>query len=158
MADLLGRARSSWPSGSFAKNLADYLAHSCLDLGSEEPAIFVAAQAMSNGRTILALLIALAVALLPAAGGAGVNVQSPAPADTSVMEGMPDCCPPTANLCEKAMDDCATMATCALKCFSFVGTSSTVVFPSTFATMTASFAAKPLSSQTGSPPFRPPRA
>jgi hypothetical protein len=114
---------------------------------------------MSNGRTILALLIALAVALLPAAGSAGASVKSPAPADMSVMEDMPDCCPPQANPCEKALDNCASMATCALKCFSFAGTaSSIIVFPSIFARMTASFAANPFSSQTGSPPFRPPRA
>jgi hypothetical protein len=112
---------------------------------------------MSNGRTILALLIALAVALLPAAGGAGVK--SPAPAGMSVMEDMPDCCPQKDDPCDKAMDNCASMATCALTCFSFAGTaSSIIVFPSTFARMTASFAANPLSSQTGSPPFRPPRA
>jgi hypothetical protein len=131
--------------------------HSCLDLGTEGPAIFVPARAMSNGRTILALLIALAVALLPAAGGAGVK--SPAPAGMSVMEDMPDCCPYKADPCEKAMDNCGTMATCALKCFSFAGTaSSIIVSPSTFASITISFAANPLSSQTGSPPFRPPRA
>ena len=112
---------------------------------------------MNVGRTILALLIALSIALLPAAGGAGVK--SPAPAGMSVMEGMPDCCLPQANPCEKAMDDCGSMATCALKCFSSSGiASSIIVFPSTFARMTASFAANPLSSQTNSPPFRPPRA
>jgi hypothetical protein len=110
---------------------------------------------MSNGRTILALLIALSVALLPAAGGAGIK--SPAPAGMSVMEDMPDCCPHNANPCQKGMDDCAAMATCALKCFSFAGISSIVVFPLAFVRMTASFAANPFSSQTGSPPFRPPR-
>jgi hypothetical protein len=111
---------------------------------------------MSNGRTILALLIALSVALLPTAGGAGVK--SPAPAGMSVMEDMPDCCPHKANPCEKAMDDCAAMATCALKCFSFAVTSSSIiVFPSTFASMMIPLAANPFASQTGSPPFRPPR-
>jgi hypothetical protein len=111
---------------------------------------------MSNARTILALLIAFAVALLPAAGGAGVK--SPAPAGMSVMEDMPDCCPQKADPCDKAMDNCGSMATCALKCFSFVGTSSIIVFPSTVASTTIPFAANPLSSQPGSPPFRPPRA
>jgi hypothetical protein len=112
---------------------------------------------MNVGRTILALLIALSVAMLPAAGGAGVK--SLAPAGMSVMEDMPDCCPQKADPCEKAMDDCAAMATCALKCFSFAGAaSSIIVFPSTFASMTIPFAANPFSSQTGSPPFRPPRA
>jgi hypothetical protein len=109
---------------------------------------------MSIGRTILALLIALSVAILPAAG-AGVSSKSPEPADMSMMEDMTDCCP---HPCEKAMDDCAAMATCALKCFSFTGTSSSsIVFPSTSAKMTLSFAGNPFSSQTGAPPFRPPR-
>jgi hypothetical protein len=111
---------------------------------------------MSNGRTTLTLLIALAVAMLPAAGGAGVK--SPAPAGMSAMEDMPDCCPQKADPCEKAMVDCAAMATCTLKCFSFVGAaSSIIVFPSTFASMTIPFAANSFASQTGSPPFRPPR-
>ena len=114
---------------------------------------------MGIGRTILAVLIALSVATLPAAGGAGVSAKSPEPADMSMMEDMTDCCPHKANPCEKAMDDCAAMATCVLKCFSFAGTSSsTIVFPSTSAKMTASFATNSFSSQTGSPPFRPPRA
>ena len=43
-----------------------------------------------------------------------------------------DCCPHKANPCEKAMEDCTAMATCALKCFNFAGTlSSAIVFPST---------------------------
>ena len=111
---------------------------------------------MNVGRTILALLIALAVALLPAAGGAGVK--SPAPAGMSVMEDMPDCCPQKTDPCAKAMDDCAAMATCALKCFSFAGAaSSIIVFPSTFASLAIPLAANPFASQPGSPPFRPPR-
>ena len=113
---------------------------------------------MRIGHTIVTLLIALSVALLPAAASAGVSVKSPEAAGVSMTEDMPDCCPHKVNPCEKAMDDCAAMATCALKCFSFVGTSSIIVFPSAFAKMTASFAANPFSSQAGSPPFRPPRA
>jgi hypothetical protein len=47
---------------------------------------------MGTGRTILAVLIALSVAILPAAGGVGVSVKSPEPADMSMMEDMTDCC------------------------------------------------------------------
>jgi hypothetical protein len=113
---------------------------------------------MGIGRTILALLLALSVAMLPAASGAGVSVKSPEPMDMSMMEEMTDCCPHKANPCEKAMDDCAAMATCVLKCFSFAGTlSSIIVFPSACAKMATFFANNPFSSQTGSPPFRPPR-
>jgi hypothetical protein len=113
---------------------------------------------MCLGRIIVALQIAFSVAILPAAGSAGVSVKSPEAAAVSMTEDMPDCCPHKANPCEKAMDDCAAMATCALKCFSFLGTFAVIVFPSAFAKMTASFVANPLCSQAGSPPFRPPRA
>jgi hypothetical protein len=113
---------------------------------------------MGIGRTILAILIALSVAVLPAVGAAVVTSQSAAPAGMSMTDDM-DCCPHKANPCEKAMEDCTAMATCALKCFSFAGTSSsTIVFPLTYAKMTASFASNPFPSQAGSPPFRPPRA
>jgi len=119
---------------------------------------------MGIGRTILALLVALSVAMLPPAAGAGVSAKSPHQADMSTTEDMSmpedmhDCCPPT-NPCDHAMDNCGSMATCALKCFSFAGTSfSIVVFPSTFARMIAPLERNPFSSQMGTPPFRPPRA
>ena len=119
---------------------------------------------MNIGRTILALLVAVSVAMLPAAAGAGVGSKSPHQAgmsmteDMSIAEGMHDCCPPKANPCGHAMDDCGSMATCALKCFSFAGTSSSiVVFPSNFAKMIAPCERSPFSSQMGTPPFRPPR-
>jgi hypothetical protein len=118
---------------------------------------------MSTGRTILALLISLSVALLPAAAGAGVSSKSPDQADmsmtedVSMTEDMHDCCPPMANPC--AMDNCGSMAICALKCFSFAGTSSEIiVFSATSVKMIAPFERNPFSSQTGAPPFRPPRA
>jgi hypothetical protein len=119
---------------------------------------------MSIGRTILALLIALSVAMLPAAAGARVSVTSADATEMSAMTDMLDCCPhiadtcDKANACDKAMADCGSMATCALTCFSFAGTSfSTIVFPSIAARMPAPIAAHPVSSQTSSPPFRPPR-
>jgi hypothetical protein len=95
--------------------------------------------------------------MLPAAVGAVVSVKSPEAAGISITEDMPDCCPHKANPCEKAMDDCGAMATCPLKCFSFVETSAVTILPSAFATMMAAFTADLFSSQAGSPPFRPPR-
>ncbi len=119
---------------------------------------------MRSGRTILALLVALSVAMLPAAAGAGVSSKSPHRADMSMTkdmsmtEAMPDCCPHMANPCDRAMDDCGTMAGCVLKSFSFAGTSSSIiVFPAIFAKVIAPIERNPLSSQTGTPPFRPPR-
>ena len=124
---------------------------------------------MNIDRTILALLVALSVAMLPAAAASGVSARSAhqadmsmtenmaMPEDMSMTEDMHDCCPPKANPCH-AMDGCGSMATCVLKCFSFAGTSfSIVVFPSTFARMIAPLERNPFSSQLGTPPFRPPR-
>ena len=120
---------------------------------------------MSIGRTILALLVSLSVAMLPAAAGAGASSKSPDRADMSITEDvsmsedMHDCCPPMANPCDHAMDNCGSMATCVLKCFSFASTSSEIiVFPATSVKMIAPFERNPFSSQTGAPPFRPPRA
>jgi hypothetical protein len=134
---------------------------------------------MRIGRTILALLIALSVAMLPAAAGAGsrssasadmsgsdmsatdmpssdMSATDMAAMDMSAMEG--DCCPHKANPCDKA-NDCATMAACALKCFSFAGAAwSVITFPASFANLAIPFGDGPPPSQTGSPPFRPPRA
>ena len=119
---------------------------------------------MNIGRTILALLVALSVAMLPAAAGAGVGSKSPHQAgmsmteDMSIAEGMHDCCPPKANPCGHAMDDCGSMAGCVLKSFSFAGTSSSViVFPATSVKVIAPSEHNPFSSQTSAPPFRPPR-
>ena len=69
---------------------------------------------MNVGRTIFALLIALSVAMLPAAGGVSAAVKSTEMADMSGMDDM-DCCPQKANPCDKAMDGCSSMATCALR-------------------------------------------
>jgi hypothetical protein len=127
--------------------------------GTAKAAIFRSeSRSMNIGRIVLALLIALSVGMLPAASGAGLNVKPAESAGMSAMQEMPDCCPHKANPCGKAMDDCGAMATCALKCFSFAGTSSSIiVFASVFARMTALFATNAFSAQTGSPPFRPPR-
>ncbi len=112
---------------------------------------------MQIGRTILALLIALSVAMLPAVGGAGAIAKSADMTAMAAMEDM-DCCPHKTNPCDKAMDDCASMATCALKCFSFSATTlSDIVFPLRVASLSPLFGAQLFHSQTGSPPFRPPR-
>jgi hypothetical protein len=111
---------------------------------------------MNLGRTILALLIALSVAMLPAVGAAGLGVKPADMVDMSAMEDM-DCCPPDANPC-KDMDKCASMAACALKCFSASQPSfSAIIFPSQLASLTPSLGTDPFHSRTSSPPFRPPR-
>jgi hypothetical protein len=111
---------------------------------------------MDVGRTILAFVIALSVAMLPAAAGMGVALKSAGMSDMSVMGD--DCCPPEANPCDMAANGCTTMATCALKCFSFVSNvSSPLVYPRTVANVVPLFESGHFRSQVGSPPFRPPR-
>ena len=94
---------------------------------------------MQLGRTILILLLALSVALLPTKGGAAVSAKSADMSDMSVsmdyvsssMDDM-DCCPhkkPPSS--EKAIDGCcSSMATCPMNYFGIAGTSSLIIFPS----------------------------
>ena len=116
---------------------------------------------MQLGRTILILLLALSVALLPTKGGAAVSAKSADMSDMSAsmdyvsssMDDM-DCCPhkkPPSS--EKAIDGCcSSIATCPMNCFGIAGTSSLIIFPSLLGDLPFSLASNPLHSQTGSPP------
>ena len=105
-------------------------------------------------RTILALLIALSVATLPTAGGVALVAKS---VDVPMSELMDDCDHPVMP-CHKAMNDCQSMAACALKCFNFSGTSfSVLLFPLVLTERAPALTDGPFHSQTSSPPFRPPR-
>src|SRR5437588_7987289 len=114
---------------------------------------------MHLGRTILILLVALSVAMLPAMGAAPVTVKSADMSDmSSSMDDMHDCCPHKKLPLEKAIGDCcSSMATCPMNCFGFTGTSSLIFFPLLLGSLPMFTASNPLRSQTGSPPFRPPR-
>lgn len=106
----------------------------------------------------MALLIAVSVAVLPAAGAAAFKLKSQDATEMSADEPMHECCPPAANPCDKAMDDCGTMATCAVKCFSCsTFESSLLSFPLKLAGLMPLFDGNNFNSQGGSPPFRPPR-
>ena len=109
------------------------------------------------GRTILALLVALSVAVLPAVAAAASIAKS---GNVAISTGAADCHhhasqPDHHN---KTMDECACMAACAFSSFSFatplvtgvlLRTSVTVVQP--VRTDNAVFA------YIETPPFRPPR-
>jgi hypothetical protein len=111
---------------------------------------------MSSARTILIFLIALSVALLPAASGAGLASKSADTIEMSAMEDM-DCCPHKANPCDR-MGGCASMAACALHCFNFaVGGVQLPIFALTLANNMPVLQDDNVPSQLGSPPFRPPR-
>ena len=117
---------------------------------------------MNIGRTILALLVALSVAMLPAVASANIAVKSTdmtemadmtGMADMAAMEDM-DCCPHKAKAC----DHCSSMATCQLTHFGFFATSaSDIIFPSVAASLSPLSGANGFHPQEGNPPFRPPR-
>jgi len=114
---------------------------------------------MAFARTILALVTALSVAVLPAAGDAAVNSKSYHATEMTAAGPMDDCCPHVANRCDKAAHECRSIATCALHCFSFTGgQSSPLVYPRRIGHVVPTFESVGLYTHTGSPPFRPPRA
>jgi hypothetical protein len=109
---------------------------------------------MSICRTILALLIAVSVAMLPAVGVAQLDVKSADMTEMSSMEDM-DCCPNKANPCDQA--SCPSMANCALNCFSFASPATIFIYPAMLADQLPLLQAGNLDPHSGSPPFRPPR-
>jgi hypothetical protein len=107
---------------------------------------------MRAGRVILALLIALSVALLPAASGSAVA--SAASAVTAVDH---DCCPTPDTPCDKAMDGCASMAACALKTLNLMAAAPTAALFVSGAALQPWRISHSLDSERGPPPLRPPR-
>jgi hypothetical protein len=111
---------------------------------------------MAFARTILGILIALSVVMLPAAGAAALKLKSQDATETSASEPILDCCPVKPKPCDK--DDCGSMATCAIKCFKyFADISSSFAHPFTLADVMPPLKSIGFNSQIRSPPFRPPR-
>jgi hypothetical protein len=125
---------------------------------------------MWTARRILALLVAVSLALLPAAGHANMAAKATMPAaghmathdmamedmTMSAMDDM-DCCPHKSQHPHKAVDDCATALGCVL-CVGFLAPVLTdLVSPVLLTSSAILFVSTPFDSQTGSPPFRPPR-
>jgi hypothetical protein len=120
-------------------------------------------QTLRVGRTILVVLLAVAVSLLPASMG----IASAAPGSGDVVaaatQAMPDCEHHKHQVplkqTQKSADHGACVVSCAL-CFGFVGatgTATTYVL-SPIAVLELKHATDDVSSLMGSPPFRPPRA
>ena len=128
---------------------------------------------MRIARTILALFISFAVAILPAAGGAASLMASPpdqaasqpvhvhasdAAAHPMAMSESMDCCDHQRMPCDQG-NDCASALMCALHCFNFTPVEgSVIVLPLTAATRILPLAERAVLSATSAPPFRPPRA
>jgi hypothetical protein len=116
-------------------------------------------------RTILAVVLAVAITLVPA-GAAGVpGSGTGGPSAARLAANMVDCIHHGAahergarDKGQKADDGCASMAACAVKCFSYAGTVLPGIAPAPTAWRLAPVtAAGLLVVHTGSPPFRPPR-
>jgi hypothetical protein len=115
---------------------------------------------MRIARPILAFLIALSVAVLPAAGHMGAHLKPMDMADMTEMSAMDDmaCCPHKGAPAGKLVDHCAVGAGCVL-CFTlWQPVFHDVVSPVFIVSRAVFFASNPLEPQSGSPPFRPPRA
>jgi len=113
------------------------------------------------GRIIIAILISLSVATLPATAGFAANV--PTASKVSAPVAMPDCDHhhkvPNGQT-QKIIDNCASMAACALTCFNFTGTAlpGFIYLPPNSTALKAVQISAHVSSRMGSPPFRPPRS
>jgi len=112
---------------------------------------------MRIGRTILAFSIALSLAMLPIAGAFAVQ-KDEITASELVVASAHDCCDHDGMPAGHPMKECQAAAGCFAKCFNFCA----VVFPSAtihppIGGIESKFATKIFRSQTGNPPFRPPR-
>jgi hypothetical protein len=114
---------------------------------------------MAIGRTILAGLIAVSVALLPAAAGAAFKAPPVSSMEMPASQPMDDGCPGHANSGDKGTGDCTSMAACAINCFNFTGVDPSVLPVPPLQTVIGPVPADEiLASQPANPPFRPPRS
>ena len=118
---------------------------------------------MPLGRAIVAVILAIAVAMLPATGGAAFAAQIDAGLGRgATTELMVVTTTDQASPCDhgsSAVDDCGSLAVCALECFTYAG----LRLPSLQVPFSAACAPPGrttdiVASRDGAPPFRPPRA
>jgi hypothetical protein len=102
-------------------------------------------------RVILAVLISVAVAVIPAAaGGAAAAENSVVHVAMNDAADMP---------CDKAAPgDCKNVAICVLKCFNYAGCELAAVLPDFAAPIERDFIQPAIISHIESPPTRPPQA
>jgi hypothetical protein len=113
---------------------------------------------MRIGRTILAFLVALSLALLPMAGAFAVPSDEPTASDV-VVASEHDCCDHESMPADHMMKDCQASASCTAKCLNFYAlVFSGVTIPLPIGGTESHFVSNPFHSQTASPPYRPPRA
>jgi hypothetical protein len=111
---------------------------------------------MRIGRTILAFLVAVSLAMMPMAGAFAVPSDEPTASDV-VVASAHDCCDHESMPADQ-MKDCQASAGCTAKCFNFYAlVFSGVTIPSPSGGTESRFVSNPFYSQTASPPYRPPR-
>ena len=112
------------------------------------------------GRTILAIVVALSIAILPVAAAFATAGKTVEP---SISVTTPDCDHhhdrPSGKIPKNA-GGCDSMADCAFKCFTTtaVSFSSVVFFPAPYTALEHVAISDDISPHTGSLPFRPPRS
>ena len=115
---------------------------------------------MGVGRTILTMILAFSVAILPAVGGAVTVAKA---VESSFAVSAQDCCEHHGTPCDQGqghgtMDDCASTAACATHCFNFAGASAwDVPYAPVETGLVTSFAGPAVVSHSDPPPFPPPR-
>lgn len=77
---------------------------------------------MRLARTIVAVVIAMSVAMLPTAGPASISAKSSHELTVSadMAMAMDDCCPDHSKPCNQGGDQCQSMASCVHHTFSFL--------------------------------------
>jgi hypothetical protein len=111
---------------------------------------------MRVGRTILAFLVALGLAMLPVAHAFAVQEEEFATSDVQVASAH-ECCHDDGMPDDPAMKECRGSAACIAKCsnvFAVVLPAATIFPP--MGGLESIFAENSFCSHTGSPPFRPP--
>jgi len=111
-------------------------------------------------KMIFVLAVSVSVAVLPAAAGFSVGAPSSAAAQSMAMSDCDHHMHKPAGETEKSDSDCISMAACVLHCFSFTGVAAAALafVPVVGGTLQPMNLSAHLSPQTGSLPFRPPRA
>lgn len=122
---------------------------------------------MHIGRKFLTFLVAASVTMLPLAAMAApavktmdmpISAVAPVSNDVPIVQDISDCCSHDMAPCDNANAGCTSMAACASTALNLFGLDfSSIVFPIDLADAKPVLVSQILTSQTGSPPFRPPR-
>jgi hypothetical protein len=113
---------------------------------------------MHVGRTILAFLVALSLAMLPMSRVFAM-ISDQATAATEVAASQDHHCDHDGIPTDNGMKDCQTTADCAAKCANaYAVVFDGVMIPAPIGGMESSFVSNPFDSLPANPPYRPPRA